>query len=143
MAPSGCSGRYGMNNTLTEQLDAEIAARVARDHAWLPHDRRGRYLVFEAGAGRHLRGEPVVIRQIVDAASERRARRFSSLSRARAFAREVGGTVHRWRRTPPGGGRWLRVPSWNRALRTAMNTERFLVVPMKMAMNTERFLVVP
>jgi hypothetical protein len=31
-------------NTLAKQLDAEITAQLARDHAWLPHDRHGRYL---------------------------------------------------------------------------------------------------
>lgn len=121
-----------MNPPLYKLVDDAIDQVVEREMQWLPQDRRGRWLVLEAGAGRHLHGESSHIRQIADAVSERRGRRFSSLSRARAFAREVGGTVHRWRRTPPGARlrkllnlpgsrkvRWARVSPWQRALRTA------------------------
>jgi hypothetical protein len=59
------------------------------------------------------------MRRYVDAMSKRRARRFSSLSRARAFAHAVRGTVHHWRRTPPSGGVWRRQSPWQRALATA------------------------
>jgi hypothetical protein len=46
----------------TKQLDAQIAAQVARDHAWLPHDRHGRYLraALDAGAGPRTAQESVV-----------------------------------------------------------------------------------
>jgi hypothetical protein len=113
-----------MNPPWFKLLDDAIDQFAEREMRWLPHDRHGRWLVLEAGAGRHLRGQPKSIRWIVDAASERRARRFSSLSRARAFARLVGGTVHRWRRTPPGGGKWQRISPWQRAVTTASATAR-------------------
>lgn len=113
-----------MNPPWFKLLDDAVEAYADRELQWMPRDRRGRWLVLEAGAGRHLRGEPAHIRRIADAASVRRARRFSSLSRARAFAREVGGTVHRWRRTPPGGGTWRRESPWQRTLRAAVVAAR-------------------
>ena len=105
-----------MNAALKMQMDATITAQVDRDRAWLPHDRRGRWVVIEPGAGRHLTSSPKHVRRIVDAATPRRGRRFSSLARARAFARTVGGYVARWRRTPPGGGVWRFESPWERAL---------------------------
>lgn len=108
-----------MNESLWKMLDASITQFVDRERAWHPRDRRGRWGVIEPGAGRHLRGSPPHVRQIADDASRRRARRFSSLSRARAFARQVGGDVFRWRRTPPSGGVWGRESPWQRALTTA------------------------
>jgi hypothetical protein len=128
-----------VNASLAERMDADAAAAVERDRAWLPHDRHGRYLVLEAGSGRYLRGEPKIIRQIADAASDRRARRFSSLSRARAFARQVGGTVHRWRRTPPGGGIWRRQSPWDRALKMTRWLPTTMQLP-RMEQHTEESL---
>jgi hypothetical protein len=108
-----------VNAAVARQLDAAIAAAIDRDRAWLPHDRRGRWVVMEPGTGRLLRGSPAHVRRVADAATPRRARRFSSLSRARAFARRVGGDVHRWRRTTPFGGVWHRLDPWDRARATA------------------------
>jgi hypothetical protein len=94
-----------------------VAGHVQRERAWLPHDRRGRWVVLEPGSGHHMTGGPREVRQIADLATPRRARRFSSLSRARAFARSVRGTVHRWRRTSPGGRIWRRMSPWSWAVR--------------------------
>ncbi len=101
-------------SAFTTQMNVMCAAYSARETAWLPHDRRGRWVVIEPGAGRYLTGSPRDVRRYVDAASQRRGRRFSSLSRARAFAKSVEGTVARWRRTPPGGGVWRQVSPWDR-----------------------------
>ena len=106
-----------MNEALAQQIDAGLAAHLERERDWLPHDRRGRWLVIEPGPGHLLHDQPRWMRDLVDAVSERRARRFSSLSRARAFARRVGGTLAHWRRTPPSGGQWRRVSPWDRAIR--------------------------
>jgi hypothetical protein len=98
-----------------DRMRAALARTIEREQAWLPHDRRGRWVVIESGAGHYLTGEPRHIRQIADRYSKRRARRFSSLSAARAFAKSVDGTVRRWRRTPPGGGVWRRESLWEHA----------------------------
>jgi hypothetical protein len=103
-----------VNAALARQMHGAIAAQIDRDLAWLPHDRRGRWVVIEPGPGRYLTDSPAHVRRFVDARTPRRARRFSSLSRARAFARSVGGDVARWRRIPPGGGIWRRVSPWER-----------------------------
>lgn len=98
----------------------DLAADFARrELAWLPSDRRGRWVVLESGAGRLLRDSPAAIRRRVDRMTPRRVRRFSSLSRARSFAHQVGGTVHRWRRTAPGGGVWQRWSPWQWATRNS------------------------
>jgi hypothetical protein len=89
-----------------------LAVHIERERAWLPHDRRGRWVVLESGVGRYLTGSPRHVRKIADSATTRRARRFSSLSQARAFAHSVGGHVHRWKRTTPGGHTWQRVTPW-------------------------------
>jgi hypothetical protein len=102
---------------MQEQLDAAIAEYVANERAWLPHDHRGRWVVLEPGAGRYLSDSPRALRRYIDAITPRRARRFSSLSRARTFARRVGGTVHHWRQTPPSGGTWQRQSPWQRAIK--------------------------
>lgn len=114
-----------MNVTTMKLMDAATAAYVDDQAAWLPHDRRGRWGVIEPGAGRYLKGIPARIRQIADRATPRRARRFSSLSQARAFARQVDGEVFRWRRMPPGGGAWRRESPWQREIATA-RTMRWL-----------------
>jgi len=121
-----------MRETLMRMIDEAAAAYVERECEWLPRDRRGRWGVIEPGAGRYLKGSPARVRQVADRASRRRARRFSSLSRARAFAREVGGDVFRWRRTPPGGGAWGRESPWRRALETADAARRLSTTLLSM-----------
>lgn len=96
----------------TKQLDEIVDAFAERERIWLQHNPRGRWAVLEAGAGRYLTGSPRHIRQVADDATPRRVRRFSSLSRARAFARFVGGDVIHWRRTAPSGRRWQRQSPW-------------------------------
>lgn len=93
-----------------------LAAHIAHEASWLPHDHRGRWVVIEPGAGRFLRTLPRALRSEVDELTPRRARRFSSRARARAFAREVGGDVRHWRRRPPSGSLWRRQSPWQRAL---------------------------
>ena len=105
-----------MNAVLAHQLDRMADAFAKRESAWIPHDRRGRWVVLEPGAGRHLKDSPRAMRRHVNDLTPRRGRRFSSLSRARAFARSVGGTVHRWKRTAPSGNLWRRESPWERAL---------------------------
>lgn len=100
-----------------DMLDAAVAAHVERERAWLPHDHSGRWVVLEPGAARYLPDSSRAMRRYIDAITPRRARRFSSLSRARAFANRVGGTVHHWRRTPPLGGIWQRQSPWQRAIK--------------------------
>lgn len=121
-----------MNALLIEQERAAIASALERDRAWLPHDHRGRWGVIESGAGRYLTDSSAAVRQIADAATSRRARRFSSLSRARRFARRFGGKVFRWRRTPPGGGVWQRLSPWDRARSTMA-----LVLHLPLLLNNE------
>lgn len=104
-----------MNAVIAKMLDASAATFVAREQAWLPHDQRGRWVVIEPGVGRHLKGAARELRRWVDRVTPRRGRRFSSLARARAFARSVGGTVHRWRRTSPSGSAWQWQSPWQRA----------------------------
>jgi hypothetical protein len=99
------------------RVEAAVADSVQRDRAWLPHDRRGRWVVVEPGAGHYMTSSPRDVRRVAELATPRRARRFSSLSRARAFARSVDGTVRRWRRAPPGGGIWRRESPWQWATR--------------------------
>lgn len=81
-----------------ELLDEAFRAYLDYERLWWTHDRRGRWVVLEPGPGRRLDGAARDLREFVDAATEIRGRRFSSLSRARAFARRVGGEVRRWRR---------------------------------------------
>lgn len=82
-------------------LDTAMHAHVEYERQWWKNARRGRWVVLEPGPGRLLAGSPERVRQYVDAITPQRGRRFSSLSRARAFAREVGGEVRRWRRQMP------------------------------------------
>lgn len=86
-----------MTPTLSALLDEGLRAHLAYERLWWSHDRRGRWVVLEPGPGRRLRGAPRHVREYADLVTERRGRRFSSLSRARAFARAVGGEVLRWR----------------------------------------------
>jgi hypothetical protein len=87
-----------MDRGTKELLDEGLRVHVARERQWWRHDRRGRWIVVEPGPGRLLVGASRHVRALADAITERRGRRFSSLSRARAFARSVGGEVRRWRR---------------------------------------------
>lgn len=85
------------------------AAKTAEyDRLWRCGDRHGRWMVIERGVG-HLLDAPRKIKAIADAASRRRVRRFSSLSRARAFAHRIDGEVRRWRTE---GVRWLSPWDW-------------------------------
>jgi hypothetical protein len=109
-------------DTFFAQMDASIDKRVAADMEWLHHDQHGRWVVLEPGVGRLLKSSPTSVRAYVDAVTDRRARRFSSLSRARKFARKIGGVVRHWRRRPPSrmGLRraWRREGVWERARRS-------------------------
>jgi hypothetical protein len=87
-----------LEGDMRKLFDRSLRDYTARENAWWKQDRRGRWVVLEPGPGRLLKGSPRHIRDYVDAIMEQRGRRFSSLSRARAFAREVGGVVRRWRR---------------------------------------------
>ena len=87
-----------MEGSVQEMLDKALRAYTERERAWWKNDRRGRWVVLEPGPGRLLKNSPQHIREYVDAITEQRGRRFSSLSRARAFARKIGGVVRRWRR---------------------------------------------
>jgi hypothetical protein len=103
-------------------MRAAIGKLVAADREWLRQDHRGRWVVLEPGVGRLLKSSPPSARAYVDAITGCRARRFSSLSRARKFARKVGGVVRRWRRHPPprmGLRRvWRSEEPWDRARRS-------------------------
>src|SRR5205809_5054732 len=89
-----------------EMLDKSAALYVERERQWWKQDRRGRWVVLEPGPGRLLKDSPRHVRDYVDAVCEQRGRRFSSLSRARKFARSIGGEVRRWQRQLPGRGPW-------------------------------------
>jgi hypothetical protein len=66
-------------------LDKSLRAYSAREAKWWKNDRHGRWVVLEPC-------------EYVDVITSQRGRRFSSLSQARSFAREIGGEVRRWRR---------------------------------------------
>jgi hypothetical protein len=110
------------NDAFFAQMRASIDKLVAADMEWLRHDRHGRWVVLEPGVGRLLKDSPPHVRDYVDAVTDRRARRFSSLSRARKFARKIDGVVRRWRRRPPSrmGLRrvWRREGVWEHARRS-------------------------
>ena len=107
-----------ISEDIKRTLDEALAKFTERELAWTRSDRHGRWGVIEPGLGRLLKDSPAAIRETADRMSTRRARRFSSLSRARRFARFIGGQVFRWRRTPPGGGIWSREGLWERARRS-------------------------
>lgn len=103
-----------MNALIAATLQTTISTHVERDLTWTRQSRRGRWMVIEPELSRlrNLRDLPANVRATIDAAAERRGRRFSSLSRARAFARLIGGRVERrGRRT------WRHVSPWERATR--------------------------
>jgi hypothetical protein len=106
-----------------QMMRAAIDKLVAADREWLRQDHRGRWVVIEPGVGHLLKGSSPSARAYVDAITDCRARRFSSLSRARKFARKIGGVVRRWRRRPPPrmGLRhvWRSEEPWDRARRSA------------------------
>jgi len=117
-----------MEGSVRKMLDASMRRYADREQAWWKQDRRGRWVVLEPGPGRHLRDAPRHIRDYVDAVTDQRGRRFSSLSRARAFAREVDGEVRRWRRQMPGRGSWRRETNpWARVVDDA---KAAMYVPM-------------
>jgi hypothetical protein len=101
-------------NELIAHWRQMLSAHVERDLAWTQQSRRGRWMVIEPELSHlcDLRDLPTSVRATIDAAVERRGRRFSSLSRARAFARSVGGRVER-----RGRRRWRNVSPWERASR--------------------------
>ena len=84
-------------NQFKDLLEKVVRKSAAKDLAWHQDDARGRWFVLERGPG-HLLDAPKRVRDYVDARFPGRARRFSSLSRARAFAREMGGVLRRCRR---------------------------------------------
>ena len=83
---------------IRELLDRALRAHSDREARWWKNDRRGRWVVLEPGPGRLLRDAEPHVREYLDLIAERRGRRFSSLSRARSFAREIGSEVRRWHR---------------------------------------------
>lgn len=111
-----------MEGPFKERFDKALRTHTEYERQWWKNDRRGRWVVLEPGPGRLLKSSPRRIRDYVDAIMEQRGRRFSSLSRARAFAREVGGVVRRWNRQMPKRGPWRRVTNpWERvAARASM-----------------------
>jgi hypothetical protein len=107
-----------MEDRYREMLDKSMRAHAHREQQWWKQDRRGRWVVLERGVGHLLTDSPQHIRDYVDANTEQRGRRFSSLSRARKFAREVDGVVRRWRRQMPKRGPWrLETNPWARVMR--------------------------
>jgi hypothetical protein len=104
-----------MEGKMKQLLDKSLRAHTEYERGWWKQDRRGRWVVLEPGPGRLLKESPRRIRDRVDALVEQRGRRFSSRSRARAFAREIGGKVRRWRRQMPKRGPWRLVTNpWER-----------------------------
>ena len=91
----------GLTGEAKKLLDKSLRDYQAHEAAWWKNDRRGRWVVLEPGPGRLLNDSPKHVREYVDAIVPQRGRRFRSLSRARAFAREVGGVVRRWHREMP------------------------------------------
>jgi hypothetical protein len=107
-----------MEDRYRVMFDKSMQAHAEREQQWWKQDRRGRWVVLERGPGHLLTDSPRHIRDYVDAITEQRGRRFSSLSRARKFAHEVDGVVRRWRRQMPKRGAWrLETNPWERAVR--------------------------
>jgi hypothetical protein len=101
-----------MNERIDDLWREMLSAQVSRDLMWTKQSRRGRWVVVEPSLA--LPGSPPNVRAIIAAVSERRGRRFSSLSRARAFARQVDGRVVRWRSRS-----WRHISPWERAAKHA------------------------
>lgn len=102
-----------------EAMMAKMIARaVEEDRAWMSSSRRGRWVVMEPGPSRYLRDSSPSVRRYIDWITPRRGRRFSSLSRARAFARKISSHVARWHRIPPSGKghAWRRIGPWEYVL---------------------------
>jgi hypothetical protein len=91
----------GLTGESKRLMDKSLRDFQERECAWWKNDRRGRWVVLEPGPGRLLDDAPRHIREHIDLITPQRARRFRSLSRARAFAREVDGVVRRWHRKMP------------------------------------------
>ena len=79
-----------IDSVLHHMMADMMTGHVAGNNEWLKQDTKGRWVVI---AGQH-------------------GRRFSSLSRARAFASKVGGKVQRWRRRA-----WIRLTPLQLALK--------------------------
>lgn len=112
----------GQHHALLEQSCAKF---VAAERAWSKGSPRGRWVVLERGPGRLLRDSPRHLRDYVDAITPQRGRRFTSLSRARAFARNVDGIVRRWRNPMPDGKVWQKIGAWEHALRGVRHSWKF------------------
>lgn len=84
---------------------------IERERQWARQATHGRWVVIAPPASRAFRDTDLTKDQLelIDDLSRhrRRGRRFSSLSRARSFAREVGGDVRRWR-----ARQWREVSPW-------------------------------
>lgn len=102
-----------MEGQIKQRLDKAMHAHAEYECQWWKNDRRGRWVVLEPGPGRLLKDSPRHMRDYVDALTEQRGRRFSSLSRARA----IDGEVRRWRRQMPRRGSWRYVTNpWEGAI---------------------------
>src|SRR4029079_1829848 len=88
----------GLTGNAKKMLDKSLRDYQERERAWWKNDRRGRWVVLEPGPGRLLDDSPKHMRDYIDAITPQRGRRFRSLSKDRAFAREVCGALRRWRR---------------------------------------------
>ena len=107
-----------MEGPFKERFDKALRVHTEYERGWWKQDRRGRWVVLEPGPGRLLKDSPRHIRDYVDSIMEQRGRRFSSLSRARAFAREIGGVVRRWKSQMPKRGSWRLVTNpWERVVK--------------------------
>ena len=84
-----------MEEQIRQMFDKAMRSHAEYERGWWKNERSGRWVVLEPCPGRL---SPKHLRQYVDAITPQRGRRFRSLSRARAFAREVGGVVRRWKR---------------------------------------------
>jgi len=91
----------GLTGEAKRLLDKSLRDYQAREAAWWKNERRGRWVVLEPGPGWLLDDSPRHVREYIDAVTPQRGRRFRSLSKARAFAREIGGVVRHFRKVMP------------------------------------------